>query len=67
MLGASACAGSIYRLAHHEEPDTAVPGLIIAALSLSFMFCLWKYKLKAAKIVNSKTLEADAQCSLGCI
>ena len=60
VLALSACTGSVVRLVRHEEPDTAIPGLIIALLSLSFMFFLWYYKLKAARICNSRTLEADA-------
>merc|ERR1712224_17813 len=67
LLALSAMASSVYRLAKHEKPETAIPGMVVALLSLSFMFFLWRYKLKAARILDSKTLESDAQCSLGCI
>jgi divalent metal cation (Fe/Co/Zn/Cd) transporter len=60
VLALSAMATAAHRLWNKEFPDTAVPGMVIAALSLSFMFFLWHYKLKAAKILNSKTLESDA-------
>jgi divalent metal cation (Fe/Co/Zn/Cd) transporter len=59
-LAVSATSGAIVRLVKGEEPDTAVPGLVVSLASLSFMYFLWHYKLKAAKICNSKTLEADA-------
>lgn len=67
ILSISAIASSCHRLYTKSYPDTAVPGMVIALLSLSFMFFLWYYKLKAAKVLNSKTLEADANCSKGCI
>lgn len=67
LLALSAMASSVYRLAKHEKPETAVPGMVVSVLSLSFMYFLWFYKLKAAKILDSKTLESDAQCSKGCI
>lgn len=41
--------------------------MVISAASLSFMYFLYYYKIKAARILNSKVLEADANCSLGCI
>ena len=45
LLACSAILSSIYRLVAHESPETAVPGMIIALASLSFMFFLWYYKL----------------------
>ena len=40
---------------------------IIAAVSLSFMFWLWRAKLAAAAALGSATLRQDAACALGCI
>ena len=67
FLACSAILSSIYRLTKKESPDTAIPGLVISALSLTFMYCLWALKLKAAMILNSKSMESDAKCSQGCI
>jgi len=67
LLAISAVIGAIYRLALHQYPDTAIPGLVISFLSLTFMYFLWVSKLKAADILNSKTIQADAACSKGCI
>ena len=56
-----------YQLYKQEGPDTATPGLIVSAASLSFMFFLWYWKTKTAVALNSSTMHADAKCSLGCI
>jgi divalent metal cation (Fe/Co/Zn/Cd) transporter len=40
---------------------------VISALSLSFMVFLWRAKLRAAKALDSATVEADAACSRACI
>lgn len=49
------------------HPETTLPGMIISAVSLSFMFFLWRAKVKVAYALDSKTLFQDAQCSLACI
>jgi len=40
LLGVSAVIGAVYRLATRGYPDTAVPGLVISFLSLTFMYFL---------------------------
>lgn len=59
--------GALLQLTSHRHPPTSLPGLVISALSLSFMFFLWRAKLQAAKALDSATLEADAACSRACI
>ncbi|HCZ32060.1 MAG TPA: heavy metal transporter [Holophagaceae bacterium] len=66
-LGAGVAAGALLQLAAREHPPTTVPGLVISALSLSFMVFLWRAKLRAAKALDSATVEADAACSRACI
>jgi divalent metal cation (Fe/Co/Zn/Cd) transporter len=66
-LAAVTCAGAAWKLWAHAAPDTALPGLIIAALSLSFMFYLWAAKRRAAIALDSATVRSDAACSLACI
>ncbi len=67
LLAASVTAGSVHQLAAREHPDTTLPGLVIAALSLSFMVFLWRAKLRTARALDSATLRSDAACSLACI
>lgn len=66
-LGAGVAAGALLQLAAREHPPTTVPGLVISALSLSFMVFLWRAKLRTAKALDSATVEADAACSRACI
>lgn len=67
LLGLGTGVGSIWQLVRHVHPDTTVPGMIIAVVSLLFMFWLWRSKCRAAQALDSRTLRQDAQCSLGCI
>jgi divalent metal cation (Fe/Co/Zn/Cd) transporter len=67
LLGLGAIAGSVWRLLHHEQPDTTLPGAIIAVLSLGFMAWLWRAKLAVATLIGSRTLHQDAACSFACI
>ncbi|VAX18208.1 hypothetical protein MNBD_NITROSPINAE02-773 [hydrothermal vent metagenome] len=58
---------SAFQLATFSHPESTLPGLVIAALSLSFMFFLWSAKRKVAKLLDSATVMKDADCSLACI
>ena len=66
-LGVAAGAGGALQLATGGHPDTSMPGVIIAALSLSFMVWLWRTKLALARALDSRTLELDAACSRSCV
>lgn len=55
------------QLWRQEHPATTIPGVVISALSLSFMFYLWNAKKKAGKALASPTVLKDAACSLACI
>ena len=66
-LAVGIAGGAILQITAQRHPPTTVPGLVISALSLSFMAYLWRAKLQAAKALDSATLEADATCSLACI
>jgi divalent metal cation (Fe/Co/Zn/Cd) transporter len=67
VLGAAIAWSSGWQLFHHEHPGTTLPGLVISALSLSFMVFLWRAKLGVAKALDSSALASDAACSLACI
>ena len=66
-LGAGVAGGALLQLAARSHPPTTLPGLIIAALSLSFMVFLWRAKLRAARALDSANVAADAACSRACI
>lgn len=67
LLAAVTVAAAGLQLKVGSHPATTLPGVIIAALSLSFMFYLWAAKKKVARSLNSATVMKDADCSLACI
>jgi divalent metal cation (Fe/Co/Zn/Cd) transporter len=67
ILTASIVLTSASQLLSKTHPVTTFPGIIISLVSLSFMFMLWKAKLRAADALQSKTVRNDAGCSLACI
>jgi len=67
LLALSVTAGSLHQLLSREHPETTLPGLVISALSLSFMVFLWRAKLRTARALDSAALRSDAACSLACI
>ena len=66
-LTAGMVGGALLQLLAKHHPPTTLPGLVISALSLTFMVFLWRAKRAAARALDSATLEADAACSLACI
>ena len=61
MFGAGA------QLWSKSHPETTLPGMIISAVSLSFMFFLWRSKTRVADALGSTAMRSDASCSLACI
>ncbi len=59
--------GAILQLGSHHHPPTTLPGLVIASVSLAFMFFLWRAKTRVAGALDSAALKSDAACSLACI
>lgn len=66
-LAAATAAGALLQLRDGGHPATTVPGLVISALSLGFMFFLWRAKARLAAELDSATVLKDAACSLACI
>jgi divalent metal cation (Fe/Co/Zn/Cd) transporter len=67
LLALGTSIGAVFQLVSHHHPETTVPGLLVSVFSLGFMFWLWKSKQRAAKVLDSRSLEGDAACSLACI
>ncbi len=67
LLALGTAVGSVFQLVTRHHPDTTVPGLLVSVLSLGFMFWLWRSKQRAAKVLDSRSMEGDANCSLACI
>lgn len=67
LLATGTAAGALAQLRAGGRPETTLPGLMIAAASLSFMFYLWRAKREVAAGLDSCTVLKDADCSLACI
>lgn len=67
LLAVATASGGALQLWNRAHPETTLPGLLISLLSLSFMFFLWKAKLKVADKLSSSAMRSDASCSLACI
>lgn len=67
LLAVLTAAGAVFQLREGRHPDTTLPGFIISAVSLSFMFFLWRAKTHVARALDSSTVLKDAECSLACI
>lgn len=66
LLTAGLVVGSTLKLWQGYQPDTTVVGIIISSLSVLTMYFLYKYKLKAGKIIESDAVIADANCTKSC-
>ena len=67
LLAVLTVAASGVQLFQKTHPETTIPGVIVSSISLSFMFFLWREKLKVADALGSSTIKKDADCSLACI
>jgi divalent metal cation (Fe/Co/Zn/Cd) transporter len=67
VLASGVALGAVRNLLVREVPQTTLPGLVIALVSLSFMLFLWRAKRAAAVALDSAALAGDAACSLACI
>ena len=59
--------GAVLQVVTRAHPETTVPGIVVAALSLAFMGWLWRAKRRVAEALNSATVAKDASCSLVCL
>ncbi len=67
LLGVGVGLGAVGLLIGGGQPDTTIPGAVIAGVSLVLMVGLWRGKAVVARRLDSRTLEADAACARGCL
>jgi divalent metal cation (Fe/Co/Zn/Cd) transporter len=58
--------GSVLNIIYNVKPQTTVPGIIIAGISILTMYWLMNSKLKVGKELNSDAIIADANCTKTC-
>jgi divalent metal cation (Fe/Co/Zn/Cd) transporter len=59
--------GAIINIIEKNKPETTIPGLIIAGISILTMYFLLQYKLAIGKKLNSDAIIADANCTKSCL
>ncbi len=67
VLAAGMLLGSLDQLRGGRHPDTTVPGLIIALISLAVMAALCVSKKRIVAALDSRTLASDLACSEACM
>jgi divalent metal cation (Fe/Co/Zn/Cd) transporter len=58
--------GSVLNIIYNVKPETTIPGIIIAIISIATMYWLMTSKLKVGKELNSDAIIADANCTKTC-
>ena len=58
--------GSVFNIINDVKPETTIPGIIIAVISIGTMYWLMTSKLKVGKALHSDAIIADANCTKTC-
>ena len=66
LLAAYVGYESIMKLWHQDKPDTSLPGIVLAVLSVIIMPVLGFAKMKIAKQIGSRALKADSMETIIC-
>lgn len=67
LLTAGLVATAGLNLYQQHRPETTLWGIVIALVSISFMWLLIHYKVKVGTALNSSAILADAACSRACL
>jgi divalent metal cation (Fe/Co/Zn/Cd) transporter len=55
-----------YSIYEKHKPESTMPGVIIASISIGFMWLLIQQKIKVGKALHSDAMIADANCARVC-
>lgn len=66
LLTSGLIIGSALNVINNVKPETTLPGIIIALISIMTMYWLMTSKLKVGKALNSDAIIADANCTKTC-
>jgi divalent metal cation (Fe/Co/Zn/Cd) transporter len=67
LLSAGLAVTAVYNLVIGHRPDTTLPGIVIALVSIAIMWALVAAKRRVGRALNSAPILADANCTLVCI
>ena len=66
LLTAGLIVGSVLNIINNVKPNTTIPGIIIALVSIATMYWLMTSKLKVGRDLKSDAIIADANCTKTC-
>lgn len=66
LLTVGLIVGSVLNIIKDVKPESTLPGIIIAGISILTMYWLMTSKLKVGKALNSDAIIADANCTKTC-
>lgn len=66
LLAMGLIIGSVLNLLNNIKPETTLPGLIIALISIATMYWLMNAKFKVGRKLKSDAIIADANCTKTC-
>lgn len=67
LLTVGLVATAVMSLTMQHRPTTTFWGMVVALVSMSFMWLLIHYKTKVGRALNSPAILADAACSKACL
>ena len=67
LLAAGLAVSAAYNLVFGHRPETTLPGLVIAIVSITIMWALVYAKRRVGRALHSPPILADANCTLVCI
>lgn len=66
LLAIGLIVGSVLNIINNVKPESTLPGIIIAVISIATMYWLMTLKLKVGKALHSDAIIADANCTKTC-
>jgi divalent metal cation (Fe/Co/Zn/Cd) transporter len=66
LLTAGLIIGALLNIINDVKPESTLPGIIIAGISILTMYWLMTSKMKVGKALNSDAIIADANCTKTC-
>jgi divalent metal cation (Fe/Co/Zn/Cd) transporter len=67
LLTAGLVATALLNMGLHHKPTTTFWGIVVALVSISFMWLLIHHKIRVGTALNSPAILADAACSKACV
>lgn len=67
LLAVGLAATAVYNIYVGHKPETTLPGIVIAAVSIGVMWLLVRGKRRAGHALSCSPILADANCTLVCI